>query len=140
MEQDCFSFVRKCHQCQIHSDLISPPPSELHPMSAPWTFFACGIDIIGPIQPKATNGHRCILVTIDYFTKWVVVVTLKSVTKKAVVDFGHSNITCHFGILKTNITDNAAIFNSHLMTMVCDLVQNYTSRFCPLSSQGQWTC
>ncbi|XP_047261217.1 uncharacterized protein LOC124894671 [Capsicum annuum] len=35
MEQDCFRFVRKCHQCQIHGDLIHSPPSELHPMSAP---------------------------------------------------------------------------------------------------------
>ncbi|XP_075107118.1 uncharacterized protein LOC142180093 [Nicotiana tabacum] len=27
MERDCFRFVRKCHQCQIHSDLIHSPPS-----------------------------------------------------------------------------------------------------------------
>nr|XP_009620992.1 uncharacterized protein LOC104112702 [Nicotiana tomentosiformis] len=38
MEKDCFSFVRKCHQCQIHGDLIHAPPSELHPMLAPWLF------------------------------------------------------------------------------------------------------
>jgi hypothetical protein len=30
-----------------------------------------GIDVIGPINPKASNGHRFILVVIDYFTKWV---------------------------------------------------------------------
>ncbi|XP_070031437.1 uncharacterized protein [Nicotiana tomentosiformis] len=42
-------------------------------------------------------------------------ITLKAVTKKAVVDFVHSNIICHFGILKTIITDNAANLNSHLM-------------------------
>ncbi|XP_070036710.1 uncharacterized protein [Nicotiana tomentosiformis] len=115
MEQDYFSFVRKCHQCQIHSDLISPPPSELHPMSAPWTFFACGIDIIGPIQPKATNGHRCILVTIDYFTKWVEVVTFKAVTKKSVVDFMHSNIICHFGIQKNYHYRHSTNLSSYLM-------------------------
>ncbi|XP_047260857.1 uncharacterized protein LOC124894158, partial [Capsicum annuum] len=38
MERDCFRFVRKCHQCQIHGDLIHSPPSELHPMSAPWLY------------------------------------------------------------------------------------------------------
>ncbi|XP_047260536.1 uncharacterized protein LOC124893672, partial [Capsicum annuum] len=42
MERDCFRFVRKCHQCQIHGDLIHSPPSELHPMSAPWPFVAWG--------------------------------------------------------------------------------------------------
>nr|XP_033513197.1 uncharacterized protein LOC117277892 [Nicotiana tomentosiformis] len=55
--------------CQIHGDLIHAPPSELHPMSAPWPFVAWGMDVIGPIEPKSSNGHRFILVTIDYFTK-----------------------------------------------------------------------
>ncbi|XP_070034162.1 uncharacterized protein [Nicotiana tomentosiformis] len=120
MERDCFSFVRKCHQCQIHGDLIHSPPSELHPMSSPWPFVAWGMDVIGPIEPKASNGNRFILVAIDYFTKWVEAVTFKAVTKKAVVDFVHSNIICRFGIPNTIITDNAANLNSHLMKEVCE--------------------
>ncbi|XP_070028704.1 uncharacterized protein [Nicotiana sylvestris] len=99
MERDCFRFGRKCHQCQIHS-----PPSELHPMSSLWPFVAWGMDVIGPIEPKPSNGHKFILVAIDYFTKWVETLTFKAVTKKAVVDFVHSNIICHFGIPKTIIT------------------------------------
>ncbi|XP_070021892.1 uncharacterized protein [Nicotiana sylvestris] len=47
-------------------------------------------------------------------------VTFKAITKKAVVDFVHSNIICHFGIPKTIITDNAANLNSHLMKEVCE--------------------
>ncbi|XP_070004196.1 uncharacterized protein [Nicotiana sylvestris] len=100
---------------RVHGDLIHAPPSELHPMSALWPFVAWGMDVIGIIEPKASNGHRFILVAIDYFTKWVEAITLKAVTKKAVVDFMHSNIICHFGIPKTTITDNAANLNSHLM-------------------------
>ncbi|XP_060200735.1 uncharacterized protein LOC132629003 [Lycium barbarum] len=92
-------------------------------MSAPWPFVAWGIDVIGPIEPKASNGHRFILVAIDYFTKWVEVVTFKSVTKKAVVDFVHSNIICRFGIPKTIITDNAANLNSHLMKEPMELLK-----------------
>ncbi|XP_060190766.1 uncharacterized protein LOC132620060 [Lycium barbarum] len=124
MERDCFRFVRKCHQCQIHGDLIHSPPSELHPMASPWRFVAWEMDVIGPIEPKASNGHRFILVTIDYFTKWVETVTFKAVTKKTVVDFVHSNIICRFGIPKTIITDNAANLNSHLMKEVCEQVKN----------------
>ncbi|XP_070046707.1 uncharacterized protein [Nicotiana tomentosiformis] len=84
MENDCFSFVRKSHQCQIHSDLIHSPPLELHPMSAPWLFVAWGMDVNGRIELNASNGHRFILDAIDYFTKWVEAVTFKAVTKKAV--------------------------------------------------------
>ncbi|XP_015161353.1 uncharacterized protein K02A2.6-like [Solanum tuberosum] len=96
------------------------PYPELHPMSAPWPFVAWGMDVIGLIEPKASNGHRFILVAIDYFTKWVEAVTFKSVTKKAVVDFVHSNIICRFGIPKIIITDNATNLNSHLMKEVCE--------------------
>ncbi|XP_070025433.1 uncharacterized protein [Nicotiana sylvestris] len=115
MERDCLSFVRKCHQCQVHGDLIHAPPSELHSMSAPWQFVAWGMYVIGPIDPKVSNGHRFIIVAIDYFTKCVEAVTLKVVTKKAMVDFVHSNTICRFGIPKKIITDNAANLNSHLM-------------------------
>nr|XP_009782368.1 PREDICTED: uncharacterized protein LOC104231124 [Nicotiana sylvestris] len=65
----------------IHSNLIHAPPSELHPMSTPSPFVAWGIDIIGPIEPKASNGHIFLLVGIDYFTKWVEAVTFKAVSK-----------------------------------------------------------
>nr|XP_009602225.1 uncharacterized protein LOC104097375 [Nicotiana tomentosiformis] len=120
MEKDCFSFIRKCHQRQIHDDLIHAPPSELHPMSAPWPFVAWGIDVIGPIEPKASNGHLFILVAIDYFTKWVESVTFKAITKKVVVEFVHYNIICRFGIPKTIIIDKAANLNSYLMREICE--------------------
>nr|XP_009776110.1 PREDICTED: uncharacterized protein K02A2.6-like [Nicotiana sylvestris] len=107
-------------RCQIHSDLINSPSLDLHPMSAPWPFVAWGIDVIGLIEPKASNGYIFILVAIDYFTKWVEAVTFKVVTKKEVVDFVHSNIIFRFGIPKTIITDNTANLNSHLMREVCE--------------------
>ncbi|XP_049381316.1 uncharacterized protein LOC125845856 [Solanum stenotomum] len=89
-------------------------------MAAPWTFVAWGMDVIGPIEPKASNGHRFILVAIDYFTKWVKAITFKAVTEKAVVDFVHSNIICRFDIPRTIITDNVANLNSNLMKEVCE--------------------
>nr|XP_009775787.1 PREDICTED: uncharacterized protein LOC104225636 [Nicotiana sylvestris] len=116
MEKDCFIFVWKCRQCQVNGDLIHAPPSELHPMSAPCSFVAWGMNVIEPIEPKASNGHRLFLVAIDYF-KWVEAVTIKTVTKKVVVDFVNSNIICCFGIPKTIIMDNAANLNSHLTTI-----------------------
>ena len=89
-------------------------------MSASWPFISWGMDVIGLIEPKASNEHLFILVAIDYFTKWVEVITLRSVTKKVVVEFVHSNIICHFGISKIIITDNTMNFNRHLMKEVCE--------------------
>ncbi|XP_060201150.1 uncharacterized protein LOC132629778 [Lycium barbarum] len=120
MESDCIRFVQKCHRCQIHGDLIRVPPNELNVTSSPWPFASWGMDVIGPIEPAASNGHRFILVAIDYFTKWVEASSHKSVTKKVVADFVRSNIICRFGVPESIITDNGANLNSGLMQEICD--------------------
>ncbi|XP_070042545.1 uncharacterized protein [Nicotiana tomentosiformis] len=40
METDCIKYVQKCHQCQIHANIIRVPPNELNAMSSPWPFSA----------------------------------------------------------------------------------------------------
>ncbi|XP_015158391.1 uncharacterized protein [Solanum tuberosum] len=61
-------------------------------MSSPWPFVAWGMDVIGPIEPAASNRHRFILVAIDQFTKWVEEASYKSVTKKVVAAFVRNNL------------------------------------------------
>ena len=34
-------------------------------------FYSMGIDIIGEIRPNASNGHKYIVVAIDYFSRWI---------------------------------------------------------------------
>jgi len=46
-----------------------------------------GIDVIRPINPKASNGHRFILVAINYFIKWVKISSLAHMTQKVVKTF-----------------------------------------------------
>nr|XP_027093634.1 uncharacterized protein LOC113714034 [Coffea arabica] len=65
MEHDCVDFVRKCVKCQMHGDVIRAPPTELHSMTAPWPCSIWGMDVIGTIDPPASNGHRFILVALN---------------------------------------------------------------------------
>ncbi|PKI64960.1 hypothetical protein CRG98_014654, partial [Punica granatum] len=88
-----------CHRCQVYADQIKAPPNELRPMTAPWPFSMWGMDVIGPINPKASNGHTFILVAIDYFTKWIEAVTLASVTAKAVARFLRRDVITRYGVL-----------------------------------------
>ena len=80
IESDCISYVRKCHKCQIYANHIHMPANNLNVFVPIWPFAMWGIDMIGPISPKASNGHRFILVAIDYFTKWVEAVSYSNVT------------------------------------------------------------
>ncbi|XP_047259910.1 uncharacterized protein K02A2.6-like [Capsicum annuum] len=120
MENDCSRYVQKFLKCQIHEDLIRMTAHELHAMNSPWPFVAWGMDVIGPIEPLASNGHRFILVSIDYFTKWVEAVSYKAITKKVVADFVKNNLICRFRVPKSIITDNGENLNSHLMNEICD--------------------
>ena len=81
-ENDCINYVRKCHKCQIYADKIHVLPTSLNVMVSPWPFSMWGMDVIGPITPKASNGHRFIFVVIDYFIKWVEAVSYASVTDR----------------------------------------------------------
>ena len=94
LENDCIKYVRKCHKCQIYADKIHVLPTSLNVMVSSWPFSMWGMDVIGPITPKASNGHRFIFMVIDYFTKWVEVASYASVTKSMVARFIKKEIIC----------------------------------------------
>ena len=110
METDCCHFVQRCLKCQIHGDLIHAPLSELHASTSPWPFSVWGIDIIGKISPKSSSGHEFILVTIDYFTKWVEAASYARLTSARVVSFIRSHIIYRYGVPHELILDKGAHF------------------------------
>ncbi|PKI66544.1 hypothetical protein CRG98_013071 [Punica granatum] len=89
-------------------------------MTAPWPFSMWGMDVIGPINPKASNEHMFILVAIDYFTKWTEAITLASVTAKAVACFLRRDVIAQYGVPATIITDNAKNLNNKVINELCD--------------------
>ncbi|WCJ37869.1 hypothetical protein M5689_018968 [Euphorbia peplus] len=78
-----------------------------------------GLDVIGAIEPKASNGHRFILVAIDYFTKWVEAASYANVTSAVIKKFIKTNIICRYGLPERIITDNAKNFNSKVIEEMC---------------------
>nr|XP_027093668.1 uncharacterized protein LOC113714071 [Coffea arabica] len=120
MERDCIDFVRRCIKCQVHGDIIRVPPTELHNMIAPWPCSMWGMDVIGTIDSPASNGHRFILVAIEYFTKWVEAESFKHVTKKVVTNFLRDHIIWRFGVPETLITDNAKNLNNDMVHGLCE--------------------
>ena len=51
-------------------------------MISPWPFDTWELDVIGPINLKACNGYKFILVAIDYFTKLMETNSYDHVTQK----------------------------------------------------------
>ncbi|KAE8733240.1 Detected protein of unknown function [Hibiscus syriacus] len=119
MHTDCIDYAKKCHKCQIYADKIHVPPSPLHVMTAPWPFSMWGIDVIGAITPKSSNGHCFILVAIDYFTKWVEAASYTNIKRSTVCKFIKKEIVCRYGLPERIITDNALNLNNKMMTELC---------------------
>ncbi|XP_070011096.1 uncharacterized protein [Nicotiana sylvestris] len=130
METDYIQYVCKCFQCQVHADMIKVPQNKLSATSSPWPFAAWGMDVIGPIEHTASNGHRFVLVAIEYFTKWVEAASYKAVTNKVVADFVKDQIVCRFGVPESIVTDNAANLNSDLMkSMTFEVREDQMQRY-----------
>lgn len=122
MEDDATAHVQRCHQCQIHGNLIHTPCLPLNSMNSPWPFYRWGLDIIGKINPASSKQHEYIITATEYFTKWVEAIPLRSTTGVTVATFIKEHIICRFGIPKYIITDNGTPFaNKH----VTELLEEY---------------
>ena len=97
------------------------------------------MDVIGPTEQDASNEHNFILVSIDYFTKWVEETSYRLVTKKVVDDFVHNNIICWFGFPESIIDSNDANLNSNLMSYM-KAVQDNSPKPTHLSSSNGEIC
>ena len=86
LTKDSISYVQKCDKFQRFTIVSRAAPVELTMISSPWPFAAWGIDLIGSL-PTGKGGVRYAVVAIDYFTKWVEVEPLATITSKRVLDF-----------------------------------------------------
>ena len=69
MINDCLEYARRCKLYQAHGDFIQQYPNPLHPMISSWPFEIWGTDVVGPIEPPSSRGHRFILAATDYFSR-----------------------------------------------------------------------
>ena len=119
MENDYIKHVRTCHHCQAYQGQKNAPLEPLHSLATLWPFSAWGMDVIGPVILKASNGHEYILVAIDYFTKWVEVALYKSVTQVVVARFLKHNIICRYDVPGELITNDGTNLNGKMIWQLC---------------------
>ena len=117
--KDSYTFIRKCSACQKLYGQMKREAMHLHPILVDAPFMQWGLDVIGPINPKSSQGHAYILTTIDYFTKWQVARVLKKVGIDDLISFIEENILSWFGVPEKIITNNDTIFIGSKFTAFC---------------------
>ena len=85
---------------------------------APWSFAQWGLDIMGPFL-TAIRQLKFLVVGIDYFTKWVEVEVLATITKKNVRGFVWKNIFCKYGIPRMLVSYNGKQFDNNAFRDFC---------------------
>ena len=76
------------------------------------------MDIVGPF-PKAAGNKRYLLVSTDYFTKWVEAKPLANIRDMDTKKFVKKNIVTQFGVPRTLILDNDLQFDSKSFRRYC---------------------
>ncbi len=94
MYEDIRRYIQTCDVCQRRG---SPKVNNiLHLIEPKVLFQRIGIDIVG-LLTITKKGNRYIVIAMDYFTKWLIVKTIKEATAKTVSKFIYEKIICEHG-------------------------------------------
>ena len=77
---------------------------------------------MGPF-PTAVRQLKFLEVSIDYFTKWVEVEALSTITEKNVRSFVWKNIICKYGIIRVLVSENGKQFDNDAFRDFCSQLE-----------------
>ena len=84
-------------------------------------FRSMGIGL-GPF-PTAVRQLKFLEVSIDYFTKWVEVEALSTITEKNVRSFVWKNIICKYSIIRVLVSENGKQFDNDAFRDFCSQLE-----------------
>ena len=64
------------------------------------------MDVVGPISPPSSKGHRFILVITDYFSKWAKAIPLREVKASDMVKYVKHHVIYRLGEPPGIVHDN----------------------------------
>ena len=112
---DIRDFCRSCDKCQrmCHKGRVKPVPLKPLPIITE-PFSRVAIDLVGPLSPPSSEGHRYILTLIDFATSFPEAVPLKDIDSISVAETLLA-IFSRVGIPKEILSDRGLQFTSQLM-------------------------
>jgi hypothetical protein len=100
----------------------SKQPSSLTQLIQPtWSLQRWGLDLLGPLPP-AQGNLKYVVVAVEYFSKWIKVKSLATITSVTVQKFFWQNIVCRFGVPKAITVDNGTQFDAEAFKEFCEQI------------------
>ena len=123
MIEDIRKTIKYCTKCQLNRPEKFPEPTERFATTIEGPFVHLGLDIIGPL-PITERNNRFIIVTVDYFTKWVEAEPTPTITAKDIVYF-LSKVFARHGTPQCITVDNGVQFVADLTKIFLDMYDVY---------------
>jgi hypothetical protein len=105
-----YRYVRRCPVCASVKSEQRPPAGTMGTgpeISRPWQMISA--DLFGPL-PRNTNGDEYVLVITDYFSKFPLLVPVRSPTARKAIDEIERRVFLMFGVPEFIIVDNGVEF------------------------------
>ena len=116
IRKDVLNFVSQCKDCSLRIGLRRSDHVPITPIVRPTLpFVVAHADIIGPLDPPSSVGHKYCLTIVDACTRWCWCYPLRTVTSQAVCDC-FLDLFQNTGVYKVIVMDNGSNFCSVLTT------------------------
>ena len=112
--KDFHEEVKKFPPCQHFYSKKCTHPDLLHPVIVVVPFSKWGIDYMH-CKPTSVRGHGYIIISVDYFTKWVEAMPTYAEDGKTAALFLFNHIIARFGVSQSIITDHRSHFRNQMM-------------------------
>ena len=116
--QTCKRKYKNMWRSVINAKDLHQSGGVLNSLSSPWPFAQWGLDIVNHF-PKAAGNKRYLLVSTNYFTKWVETEPLANIRDVDAKKFVWKNIITRFGVHRTIISNNGLQFDSKSFERYC---------------------
>ena len=122
LQADVQRFCRSCDACQrgIPKGRVTKVPLGSTPIIEE-AFQRVAVDLVGPITPSSSRGHRYILTLVDYATRYPEAVPLRQIDTATVAE-ALLSIYSRLGFPQEMLTDRGAQFTSDVMKEVSRLL------------------
>ena len=119
MRVDIDAYIDKCVKCAQHKVNLPKPASilEYPPAEQPWDIVA--MDLLQP--PPSHQGSKYLLVCVDNFSRYVVLVPVMEKTADAIAHALIVNLVCPYSTPRVLLSDNGKEFRNTFLEEICKL-------------------
>jgi len=122
IRDDVKQHCQQCSDCASRKSPTKKPRTHMKKYLVGLPMERVALDILGPL-PETYNGNLYILVTSDYFTKWVEAYALPDLEAETIAQKLVSEFISRYGAPRIIHTDQGSNFQAKLMSELCTLLQ-----------------